>query len=335
VWLEQRHLSWLEPQERSTQEFIDDFPFLIFDVASALSRHAHYELAIRYLEILRASSDQPDPNMLLELGKCYLVGGDNASAEECFLTAIDLDEDCIEPRIELANMYEKAQEDEEALILAAEAMALQESSRGPAVDGPDGEERPPLSPNSARRAARRNRRKIGKPTVEKIRKTVLPRRYRPKRMGNPDKRRQDEQAHAIRLSQQYQAIVALRQQIRDGREDLVDEWMQSSRELIDDFRSLKKFYSWDKYLHFLGSKSSLQPQAAGQPESELGQMYERLTRSKSALLSQPCLAYNRVEGEVMLILLQSQARPIRASSQVEISKDNSTTLTKAYPLTSG
>jgi general transcription factor 3C polypeptide 3 (transcription factor C subunit 4) len=59
----------------------------------------------------------------------------------------------------------------------------------------------------------------------------------------------------------------------------MDSWMQSSRELIDDFRSLKKFYSWDKYLRFLGPRSSLQP-PAGPGESELGQMYERLTRSE-------------------------------------------------------
>lgn len=301
----------------------------------ALARHGHYELATRYLEILRESSDQPDPNLLLELGKCYLVGGDNASAEECFLTAIDIDEDCIEPRIELANMYEKAQEDEEALILAAEAMALQESSRGPAAEDQNGEERPPMSPNSARRVARRNRRKIGKPTAEKIRKTVLPRRYRPKRMGNPDKRRQDEQAHAIRLSQQYQAVVALRQQIHDGRDDLVDDWMQSSRELIDDFRSLKKFYSWDKYLHFLGPKSSLQPAAAGLPESELGQMYERLTRSKSALPAQHCSGGNVMVVKVVLMLLQSQARLIKASFQTGISKGDSKTLIRVYPSTSG
>lgn len=260
--------------EAHTRNFIYEFPFLIFDVASELLRHSQHELAIQYLEILRSAPGQPDPSTLLELGRCYLARGDSPTAEECFLLAIDIDDDCIEPRIELANMYEKAQEDEEALILAAEAMALQERENG------ERQASPGVSAESSRRPRGPNKQRINKPSAEKVRKTVLPKRYRPKRLANPDKRRQDEQAHAIRLSRQYQAVCSLKQQLRDGNEDLVDSWMQSSRELIDDFRSLKKFYSWDKYLLFLGPRTNLSGPSSAAPESELGQMYERLTRSE-------------------------------------------------------
>lgn len=277
----QQHLSWLEPQEPHTRDFVLEFPFLIFDVASELLSHGHHELAAKYLEMLRDSSEQPDPNIYLQLGRCFLAAGDNASAEECFLGAIDIDEDCIEPRIELANMYEQAREDEEALILAAEAMALQESTGQP-MEGISGG-RTVRRPQGPRRMRPQGVRKTGKPAATRDRRTVLPRRYRPKRLVNPDKRRQEEQTHAIRLSRQYQTVCDLRQQIRSGRQDLVDAWMQSSSELIDDFRSLKKFYSWEKYLRFLGPKSGLQAPATGPAESELGQMYERLTRSESIL----------------------------------------------------
>lgn len=176
-------------------------------------------------------------------------------------------------------MYEKAREDEEALILTAEAMALQESSHHPVEGARDRRGVPRYPAAVSRRIGPHGSRKSAKPAAARDGRTVLPRRYRPKRLVNPDKRRQEEQTHAIRLSQQYQAVGDLRQQIRSGREDLMDSWMQSSRELIDDFRSLKKFYSWDKYLRFLGPRSSLQP-PAGPGESELGQMYERLTRSE-------------------------------------------------------
>ncbi|KAL3959063.1 hypothetical protein ACCO45_007225 [Purpureocillium lilacinum] len=56
--------------------------------------------------------------------------------------------------------------------------------------------------------------------------------------------------------------------------------MATSKELVDDFRSLKRFYTWDKYLRFLGPRGPPQHPGAGEPQdSELMQMYERLTRS--------------------------------------------------------
>jgi general transcription factor 3C polypeptide 3 (transcription factor C subunit 4) len=177
-------------------------------------------------------------------------------------------------------MYEKAKEDEEALILAAEAMALQE-----AHDQPIGTHQSELASHRRRSqdgaGSRVRRQKVGGLSGRAPKRPVIPRRYRPKRLANPDKRRQEEQAHAIRLSRQYSAVCELKNQIRSGRDDLIDSWMRSSRELIDDFRSLKKFYSWDKYLNFLSSSKSPQPLSRYQPSSELSQMYERLTRSKT------------------------------------------------------
>lgn len=272
----------MDPTEHHTRDFVGDFPFLAFDVATELARSSHYSLAAKYLEVLREVSGEPDATVLLELGRCYLANGENAAAEECFLTAIEVDEESIDARIELANMYEKAREDEEALILAAEAMALQEANDQPLPGRHDSQlmqRRRRLSQGAKSEAQRRRR--VGAALARGPKKPVIPRRYRPKRLANPDKRRQEEQAHAIRLSRQYTAVIELKQQIHSGRDDLVDTWMRSSKELIDDFRSLKKFYSWDKYLSFLSSKGPQPPSLTNQHHSsELSQMYERLTRSR-------------------------------------------------------
>lgn len=233
--------------------------------------------------MLREVSGEPDAAILLQLGRCYLASGHQPAAEECFLSAIEVDPDGIEPRIELANMYEKAKEAEEALILAAEAMALRGAQQG--EYGYDG------GPSRHHQVQHRSgvRRRLAAGGEEDLtssregrafRRPVIPRRYRPKRLGAPDQRRRDEQDHAVKLSRQYETVRDLKQQIRDGRDDLVNTWLQSSQELVDDFRSLKQFYSWDKYLQFLGSKSSFQQSAQRLPGNELFQMYERLTRSK-------------------------------------------------------
>jgi general transcription factor 3C polypeptide 3 (transcription factor C subunit 4) len=200
--------------------------------------------------------------------------GENATAEEYFLAAIDADEDQIDARIELANMYEKAREDEEALILAAEALALREA-RDQNLDGDQSQAAVPAQQN---RGVPRRTGAVPRRTDASGRR-LIPRRYRPKRLAGADKRRQEEQARAVKLAEQYEVVQDLRKQIREGRNDLIPAWMASSKELVDDFRSLKKFYTWDKYLHFLGPKS-LQQNEADKPQTELAQMYERLARSK-------------------------------------------------------
>lgn len=275
----QKHLEWLDPTEHHTREFISNYPYLVFDIASELYRQDHAAFAAKYLEVLREISGEPDADILLQLGRCYLVSGQQPDAEECFIYAIEADPDSIEPRVELANMYEKAREDEEALILAAEAIALRSAQQ-------PGEGSLNLESASRIRDQSRLQFRQGDEAIDpRLRsrtsqRPVIPRRYRPKRLAAPGQRRREEQAHAAKLSRQYETVRDLKRQIRDGREDLIDTWMQSSRELVDNFRSLKQFYSWDKYLQFLGSKGPVQQPSQEQAGNQLFQMYERLTRSK-------------------------------------------------------
>lgn len=222
----------------------------------------------------------------MQLGRCYLASGQSPAAEECFLAAIEVDPDSIDCRIELANMYEKAREEEEALILAAEAMALREAQDGTGRRGgvqPAPRRRSETGPHVQRRVAIRSH---GESDTSHPTRPMIPRRYRPRRLGAPEQRRREEQAHAVKLSHQYEAVRELKQLIQAGRTDLIDSWVNSSRELVDDFRSLKKFYSWDKYLQFLGSQSAFSQRPQEPAENELFQMYERLTQSKGDFQSQ-------------------------------------------------
>lgn len=275
-----RHLWWFDPSAEPTRDFAADFPFLAFDVAEELAHRGQTSLAIKYYEILRDLPGDVDAMVLLQLGRCHFANGEHATAEEYFLAAIDADEDSIDARIELANMYEKAREEEEALILAAEAMALREARDQDHEQGQNlgGQSIPYSFAQAENRVPRR--RGIGtRGSDQPSGKRVLLRRYRPKRLAGPDKRRQDEQNRAVKLSQQYEIVRNLRQQIKAGRNDLISEWMESSKELVDDFRSLKKFYTWEKYLNFLGPKSSLEDPKPRHAKTELSQMYERLART--------------------------------------------------------
>lgn len=255
------------------------------DLAEELAHRGQTATAIIFYEILRDLPGDPDATTLLQLGRCHSARGENASAEEYFLAAIDADEDNIDARIELANMYETAREEEEALILAAEALALREA-RDQTLDS-DQHPRSAGIPFSSIQKDGRVPRRAGatqRRSQPGTNKRLIPRRYRPRRLAGADKRRQEEQARAVKLTEQYEIVQDLRKQIKEGRHDLMSAWMTSSQELVDDFRSLKKFYTWDKYLHFLGPVNHIQQSEGEQPKTELSQMYERLARSKSLSL---------------------------------------------------
>ncbi|PNP54774.1 hypothetical protein THARTR1_04979 [Trichoderma harzianum] len=278
-----RHLAWLDPDNPRTFDFITEFPFISYDLASEIAKYGQPQRAIRYLELLRASTEEADATLLVQLGRCYLATGQQSTAEECFHAAIDAEEYNIDARIELANMYEKAREDEEALILAAEAMALKEAQGQPPGEASIKEQLHTfsISDRGIRGMAAAQPRAGPRQAKPKPTQTarILPRRYRAKRFANPDKRRQDERSRAIKLSRQYELVRGLKQQIKSGSNDLIPVWMESCKELVDDFRSLKRFYTWDKYLHFLGKKELLEQFANEETNTELSQMLERLKRS--------------------------------------------------------
>ncbi|EFZ01041.2 RNA polymerase III transcription initiation factor complex [Metarhizium robertsii ARSEF 23] len=281
-----KHLDHLDPDDPSTTAFADDFTFLIYDLGVELGKNSQASRAIRYFELLRSMPGDPDAAVLLQLGRCYLDTGESAMAEEYLLAALDADEDNIDARIELANMYEKAREDEEALILAAEALALRgvQDQDHFINDADIGKVR--IRPSASRKQRDLQRRFQGGDNADRsnligngTRRPAIPRRHRSKKLAGPDRRQEDEQIRALKLSQQYAIVRDLKQRISEGHKELIPDWMASSKELVDDFRSLKRFYSWDNYLRFLGSKVLLHKSSANQPETELSQMYQRLTRS--------------------------------------------------------
>lgn len=238
--------------------------------------------AINILEIFRDSSDRPDSAILLQLGRCYILTGEPPKAEESFLASIDADEDSIDARIELANMYEKAKEGEEALILTAEALALQDAQNNQLNYGAIDITGHIRSQRSYQEELRHRLSKTDQSAVGGgcSKHSRVPRRYRPKRLAGADTLRQDEQARALKLSQQYEIVRDLKRRISEGQGYLAEEWMSASRDLVDDFRSLKRFYSWDKFLQFLRKSPCSTSTNSLAKDNELSQMYERLTRCK-------------------------------------------------------
>ncbi|KAK1959796.1 RNA polymerase III transcription factor tfiiic [Colletotrichum sublineola] len=285
------HLQWLDPTESATATAVEEFPYLIRDIADELFAVQRYSEALDYYELLRHSIYGQDATLLLHLGRCYLTKSDLVAAEDCFLVAIEVDESSIDARIELARIYEKAKEEEEALILVTEAIALQGISDDSNQFG-DGRE--DMGGNLGRSAPgarasalangnkpRRKREPKRGPATSRI---VRP-RYRPKRLVAPDQRMQEERARADELTRRYEIVRNLKKEIQAGDHSLIATWMTAAGELVGEFRSFRKFYPWDKYLKFLGAANDVVFSASSRTQPVLSELAERLSKNMIPSLS--------------------------------------------------
>ncbi|KAK4224754.1 transcription factor tau subunit sfc4 [Podospora fimiseda] len=208
------------------------------------------EVAHRFLSLYRHIAEiNPD---LLSLDADYLVCqgrynmamGDKFGAEECFIAAIEDEEDHIEARVQLAKMYEGEEEQEgreEAFLLVHEAMNL-EARRATIMGLLPKRKRRPYGP---RKGGPKKPRKPRDPNKPK-------KKYVPRRLINAEKRRQQELEMTAEAAKNFAMMKELEGAALLGDEQAKTGWMKAAKELVDDFRSYKQFYPWDKYIKFLG-----------------------------------------------------------------------------------
>ncbi|KAK3906653.1 hypothetical protein C8A05DRAFT_11619 [Staphylotrichum tortipilum] len=269
------HLELLDPAK--ADNFMD-FPDCLKDIGVALLDRDRPDEAIRFLDLYRhiaATTGEItlDADFSVCQGRYHMARGEKAAAEECFIAAIEEDEDHIEARVQLANMYEgeEMQEGrEEAFLLVREAMNL-EARRG---DGGVVRRRGPYGPRKPRE---------GKPRPRRPRDPNRKSNYVPRRLINAEKRRQQELEMTAEAAKNFQRLQEVQDRALGGDEQAKDMWMQAAKQLVDDFRSYKQFYPWEKYIKFLGyaaATSSVQGQAAVPARNmKLAAMEERLRQN--------------------------------------------------------
>ena len=223
-----------------------------------------HQEALTFYQALHRTGEQTDPSLYLRMGKGYLAQKLNTQAEEFFQLTIQLDENNIEARVQLAKMYENVNEQEQAFIYVSEIMRIRRTRD---------------SIKRMRRGARgfRNSDHFFIPS-----KIMREKHYTPRRLVDPAERQKQESLRAERLQEQF-AVMQLEQNgMRAGQEGPTLAWMEAAQDLIDDFRGFKTFYPWDKYVHFLGYPGAAQAQAqtgATPLDADLAAMADRLSNS--------------------------------------------------------
>jgi len=285
---------------------VSNEPHLVAEVASALYEADLRSKALHFFEPLLSIPDILDSAALLAAGRCYLEAGDKRQAEECFGAAIDADESndeaSIDARYELAKMYEAAREEQEAYILVNEALRLQQ-------DHDDADEYNDYDEDMYQDSDEENRNRHGLGGIRKGRsrngraprplkpraprplkpkpsnlqnETTKVRRPRPRRkvFGRTEEVTLEERRRAEELAAAWRTVHSTRVSHHANADQVGPSgaFMQAAKELVDDFRSCKGFYSWEKYLTHLGIDEFKQVYVSR--NRNLIEMKERLSHSK-------------------------------------------------------
>ena len=262
----------LEPSDGSEQSKALEYSDLYLEVAPRLLEAGLYQDALKFYQSIKRYSSLESSSLYIEMGRCFQGIRLGFKAEDCFQMAIQMDDDNIEARMELAKMYELLGEQEQAFIYVNEVMSIKRSQNARLRPGP--------KPG-------RNLAKISGPQTESeapkwdvsMMPTKVPRAYKPRRLADPTEKQKEEKARAEQLQNQYYIMRKEHQSMRNGDVRAMNDWMDAARDLTDDFRSFKLFYPWDKYIEFLGYTGGTRAQAETPLESDLTDMVERLSRS--------------------------------------------------------
>ena len=267
----------------SGEDNLSNYPDLYRLVADRLQASKLYQHALRFYEPLKRIPQETTGDLYVQMGYCFLGDKLQMQAEECFHAAVQLDEHNIEARIELAKMYESLNEHEQAFIYVNEVMSIRR------IQNP--------APVKRRRRGGRQAKVDGSPLVQSKEASeqgsddeeftaVKYYKYKRHRLADPDGKLEEETTRTELLQIQYHTLRRKYEEMRNGNHEAVHAWMTAARDLTDDFRSVRSFYPYDKYVRFLGYKEKEAGSVAdGSLDSELAAMVERLSQRRFPSIS--------------------------------------------------
>jgi general transcription factor 3C polypeptide 3 (transcription factor C subunit 4) len=264
----QRHLDYFSYSGKAEHSYIIEYQLLYSDVAEYFMAKGSYQKAIYFFQQLKRVPELTSPSILINIAKCFQSQGLDFMTEDYFSRAIDIDEDNTEARLELAKMCETLGRDEQAFMYVNEVIAIKRNAQR-------------IAPPPPKKAYRRRGGlpELSPEPVESVIVFKKKARYRPRKSDQAEQLR-EEMARINELQAEHQIVRTELDSMRAGDVESVQRWMEAARNMIDDFRSFKLFYPWDKYARFLGySKNSrMEPEAPLDPS--LAAMADRLSQSK-------------------------------------------------------
>jgi general transcription factor 3C polypeptide 3 (transcription factor C subunit 4) len=253
-----------------------DYPHLFLQAGDQLFRSELFDKALSFFEPLTELPEYSDSTLLVKIGRCLLRTQKQAHAEQTFQDAIELDDNNIEARMELAKILEAKNELHKALNLVNEVMLLRRGRyKGHADDDDDYDD-----------GDEDHSREEGKEKVKRAPRPRVPRE--PKEPGVEKQVKANKRLMILskgeELINHYQVFRSEQEGMKSGNSVATTAWLEAAKALTDDFRSCKAFYPWDKYIKFMGYSGDSVLHAATPLDADLTAIADRLSKSKSLVI---------------------------------------------------
>jgi len=196
---------------------------------------------------LKAIEKENTASLHTQIGKCFLGQNLAQEAEASLLNAIRLNESDTDARTLLAKLYEERGDDELAFEVIRQVIECT------------------LMPTTGRKRKNFN-----------SRTTVLlsvPSTTAHERPAQVEVEATSFESHQLALQTELEGM-------RNGDVQATKAWMAAAQEFTDEFRSVRRFYPWDKYLEFTGYSEEKIKEAQMTLPSDLSAMADRLSKSK-------------------------------------------------------
>lgn len=195
-------------------------------VGDVLERAGQVRDAVLFYKALKEVPNENTAELCVSLGKCFLRDDRSKEAEECLREACLLDTANIEARVELARLYERLDEREQAFDYVSQILELESNKRIKLY----GAHNLPVPPKE--KAKRKSGHSKSKTPATKPRKVAA---------AVPER-----EAISEALRETYKVLKDNTKGMRAGNSSAINLWMDAARMLLDDFRSCKAFYPWDR-----------------------------------------------------------------------------------------
>jgi len=213
------------------------------EIADLLFADASYQRAVTFYGALRKIPDEETPYLYIRMGRCCRANNINFKAEDFFLKALELDQDNIEARIELGELYLHLNQKAKAARYIEEAKRLKNG--------------PPKPPRIRRRGMRRElQRSSPAAEPEPVFKKTPKRQYfrsqpKPKKHWLQDSELGSDDVTATQEAKRlYSTFLYYRQGTRDGNYEAIVKWLEAVQMLTNDFRAIRNFYPFHKPKEF-------------------------------------------------------------------------------------
>jgi general transcription factor 3C polypeptide 3 (transcription factor C subunit 4) len=212
-----------------------------------------YQRALEFYGPLKEVPEENTGDLYVQMGYCFQAEKRQAAAEECFQTAIQLDEQNVEARMQLAKMYESLNEQEQAFIYVNEVMSIQNGQNAQSLKK---RKRGPRKAKADEPQSEQSKEVSQQPSDDEDLASVNQHKHKRRRLADPKGKLEEETSRAEQLQLQYRTLRSRRVEMLNGNRQAARAWMAAARDLTDDFRAVRSFYPFEKHLRFLGYRAT-------------------------------------------------------------------------------